>query len=118
MKSDRVFIEKLSLKGRHGVLPREREAEQEFLVDMSAQCDTRPAARSDELKDAIDYDRFREIARDLVSGSSFYLIETLAEKIAEKILEDRRIASVSITIRKPSVYTDALPGISITRSRA
>jgi dihydroneopterin aldolase len=114
---DRVFIEQLSLKGKHGVGVHEREVEQEFLIDIDADFDTRKSALTDALKATVDYGRFRDIATDVVTKNTFYLIETLAERIAVKILEDSRIARVRVTVRKPTVYTNALPGVSITRER-
>lgn len=116
--TDTVFLEKLSIKGKHGVHAHEREIEQEFLIDIAASFDTRKAAASEDLKDTLDYSRFRTIAIDTVSRNSFFLIETLAERIAQQILEDDRIASVSVTVRKPAAYQDTTPGITIVRTRA
>lgn len=115
---DTVFLEGLSIKGKHGVQDRERQVEQEFLIDIKASFDANASARTDKLSDTVNYARFRDIARDIVANNSFYLIEKVAALIAEKILEDDRIAIVAITIRKPAVYGDCVPGISITRTRS
>lgn len=115
---DRIFIEQLSIHGRHGVLPHEREVEQEFLIDISAQIDLKAAASSDNLADTADYSRFRDIARSVVREESFYLIERLADEIARRVMEDTRIEAVSVTVRKPSVFSDARAGISLVRSRS
>lgn len=114
---DVVFIEKLILRGKHGVREHERNTEQEFLIDIAAECDTRSAAASDALEDTIDYGRFRDIAAEVVANNSFYLIERMADRIAERILEDVRISKVIVTVRKPAVYTNATPGITIERTR-
>ena len=115
--SDRVFIEGLRLEGIHGVQEHERRIEQEFILDISATCDTRKAAQSDNIEDAVDYVRFRDIARSVITGSSYYLIETIAELIAKEILTDSRISEVTVTIRKPAVLPSGIPGVSVTRSR-
>jgi dihydroneopterin aldolase len=115
---DIVFLEGLSLKGKHGVKPEERRVEQEFLMDIRAWFDASVPAKSDKIKDTVDYSRFRDIAQDVISNNSFYLIEKIATMIAERILEDTRIAKVEITIRKPAVFQDSVPGISIIRARA
>lgn len=114
---DEVFIERLSLKGRHGVHHREREREQEFLIDIRVFADLSSAALSDRLEDTVDYGQFRKIAEEAVQKNSFYLIERLADTIAKGILDDSRVERVEVTVRKPAVYADALPGITITRSR-
>ena len=114
---DTVFLEGLSLKGKHGVHERERQVEQEFLMDIKASFDTAKSAKTDKLADTVNYARFREIAQDVVSNNSFYLIEKVADLLASKILEDERIADVAITIRKPAVFEDCVPGVSIIRKK-
>ncbi len=115
---DRVFIEGLSLAGKHGVQEHERRVEQEFVLDISATVDMRKAAETDKIEDAVDYVRFRNIARDIIEKETHYLIERIAQKIADRILEDARIAEVTVTIRKPAVLPSGVPGITITRTRA
>ena len=115
--SDRIFLENLSIRARHGVRPEEKETEQEFLIDISVTADTAPASGSDALEQAINYGTFRDIALDVLGGAPVNLIETLAETIAQRILEDTRIEAVTVSIRKPEIYDDCTPGVSITRSR-
>lgn len=114
---DTVFLNGLSLQGKHGVMERERHVEQEFVLDISAAVDTKNAAQSDKLVDTADYVRFRDIATDVIENESHYLIERAADRIATRILEDERIAEISVTIRKPAVLPNGIPGISIVRSR-
>lgn len=114
---DRVFIEGLSIAGKHGVQEHERRVEQEFVLDISATFDARPSAVSDSVEDTVDYVRFRDIAKKVIESETHYLIESIAQKIADEILQDIRIADVTITIRKPAVLPSGVPGISITRDR-
>ena len=114
---DSIFIEKLSLRGKHGVGAEERNTEQEFLIDIRAEFDMRPAATSDKLGDTVDYSAFRTVATEVVSNNSFYLIERMAALIAERILEDGRITKVVVTVRKPSVYENSVPGVTVERTR-
>lgn len=114
---DRVFIEGLSIAGKHGVLEHERRLEQEFLIDISATFDAAPAALSDEIADTVNYGRFRDIAKEVIQSQSYYLIERVAQLIADEILQDTRISEVTITVRKPAVLPSGVPGITITRSR-
>ena len=114
---DTVFVHNLSLKGRHGVGDAERSVEQEFLIDIDAIIDLSLSEKSDALADTANYAEFVTLSREIVENNSFYLIEKLAGTIAEKILTDVRIQSVRVSIRKPAVFKDALPGVSIERSR-
>jgi dihydroneopterin aldolase len=115
---DTLFIEHLSLRGKHGVHEDERSRDQEFLIDIKAHIDTRDAAASDDLADTVDWVLFHDIARDTVEGESYRLIERLAEIMAQRILEFKRVASVEITIRKKEILEGGLPGVTIVRSRA
>lgn len=114
---DRVFIEGLSVAGKHGVHDDERRGEQEFVLDISATFDTRKAAETDNIGDTIDYVRFRDIAREVIGSETHYLIERIAQKIADRILEDARISEVTIMIRKPTVLPSGVPGVTIVRTR-
>ena len=116
--ADRVFIESLRLSGKHGVAEHERTTTvQEFVLDITANLDIRVAAGSDDIADTVDYMRFCEIAKDVISTNSFHLIERVAQTIVDRIFEDVRITSVSIAIKKPNLLDSGVPGISITRTR-
>ncbi len=115
---DTVFIRNLSVHGKHGVYEHERTGEQEFLIDIEAVFDTKPAAASDKLEDTVDYDAFAQVAQDIVKKNSFYLIERLADTIAHELLrKDDRLASVRVTIQKPAALKSGIPGVSIERKR-
>lgn len=55
MTTDRVFLRDLRLQGILGVFESERTHPQEILVNIIMHVDTRPAALSDKLEDAVDY---------------------------------------------------------------
>ncbi|OGG52721.1 dihydroneopterin aldolase [Candidatus Kaiserbacteria bacterium RIFCSPHIGHO2_01_FULL_53_29] len=114
---DRIFVEHLSVKGKHGVSDDEHSREQEFILDIAVEFDTRAAGKSDELTDTVDYGFFRESAQEIVSGKSFRLLEKLADTIAGKILADVRIQTVTVSIRKTELYPDCTPGVTIIRTR-
>jgi len=114
---DRIFVEGLALRGKHGVHHKERQEEQEFLIDISVEMDTKAAALSDDISTTADYTQFVEIAREAVERNSFYLIERLADRIAGDILKDERLARVEVTIRKPAALKSGVPGVTIIRTR-
>lgn len=114
---DKIFVERLSLRGKHGVRQQERVREQEFLISIVADFDTTRAVKTDDIADTLDYRKFCDIARAAVAGETFYLIEKLADTIARNILKDTRIARIEVTIRKPEALENALPGVTIIRKR-
>ena len=116
---DRIFISGISLYGKHGVEPVERENDQEFIIDVAAYLDMQKAAASDDLHDTFDYMPVAGMIEEVVKQNSFYLIERLANAIAERILADERITKVEITVKKPAALKrNGLPGVTIVRTRS
>lgn len=97
---DRLAIYRIEFHGHCGVTEEERTIGQRLSVDVEMECDVSGAARTDRLKDAIDYDQLCGEIVKIGRESHVCLIETLAERIAGKILEDRRIASVIVRVKK------------------
>ncbi len=112
---DYVHIDNLFFSGKHGVYVRERRVEQEFLISIRLELDTNAAGKSDKLADTVDYQRIKSVISDVITGESCYLIEKLAEDIAAQILEDPRIKSVDVTIKKPAVWDNGTPGVTVSR---
>ncbi len=113
---DSIFIQNLVIRGKHGVSEEERSKEQEFILSISIDFDTRKAAGSDDLRDTIDYNFFRTIAQEVVQGLSFRLIEKLADTVAQKIMENHQIRRVSVTVKKTEMFDDCVPGVTIIRT--
>lgn len=114
---DKICISDLAIRGKHGVSEEEQAKEQEFVIDIEIEFDTRNAAKSDDLTDTVDYNFFRDGARSIVQGKSFKLLERLADAIAQKILKDMRIKSTVVSVRKTEMYPDCTPGVTIERTR-
>lgn len=100
--SDRIELRGLAFTGYHGVLPEERRQGQPFLVDITLETVTRAAAASDDLADTVDYAAVAAAVRDVVTGDAVDLIETLAQRIADRCLAtDARIGAVVVAVHKP-----------------
>ncbi|HEU0102594.1 MAG TPA: dihydroneopterin aldolase [Mycobacteriales bacterium] len=100
--SDRIVLTGLRVRGRHGVLPQERRDGQDFVVDVALGLDLRPAAASDDVADTVHYGELAQRLADVVGGEPVDLIETLAERLAQVCLADRRVGSAEVTVHKPS----------------
>jgi len=115
---DRVFVKDLLLRAIIGINDDERVKKQDVLVNIELEADCRPAAASDAIEDAVNY---REIAKstiDLVETSRFFLVERLAEEIANVCLADPRVTKVRVTVEKPTAVRFAKSvGVSIERGR-
>jgi dihydroneopterin aldolase len=117
---DRILLEGMSFQGRHGVRPAEREQPQEFKVDIEVDCDLSEAGRSDRIEDTVDYRQVRAIAKEVIEGESQKLLETLAARIAARVLQVEKVAGVSVRISKvpESMRPIASAAVRINRTRA
>ena len=93
---DTVELLGLTARGRHGVLPAERELGQEFVVDVVLHVDTRPAAATDDLADAVSYADVATAVHRAVTGEPVDLLEALAARDPEAL------TSASLAHRRPT----------------
>jgi dihydroneopterin aldolase len=115
---DQIQLRGLRVTGVHGVLAEERVRAQPFEVDLDLATDLRAAGRSDDVEDTVDYGAVSEQVAAVVSGERHALLERLAERIAETVLADERVTSVTVTLRKlrPPVPVDlASAGVRVVR---
>jgi 7,8-dihydroneopterin aldolase/epimerase/oxygenase len=85
----------------HGVFKDEQTLGGRFEIDIDLYCDFSTAAHTDTLEQTVDYEKVYSVMRDLVQGKKYYLIESLAYKIADGIL-DRfpLVEKVGVRVRK------------------
>ncbi|EHR53152.1 dihydroneopterin aldolase [Saccharomonospora marina XMU15] len=118
--ADRITLTGLRVFGRHGVFEHEKREGQEFLVDVTAWLDLRPAAASDALADTVNYSELARLAAEIVAGQPYDLIESVAGRIAEEVLHDERLHAVEVTVHKPSApipLTFADVAVTVRRQR-
>ncbi len=120
MELDRILIKDLSVSGILGINPDERVNEQEILVNSVLWADTRPAAASDNIDDAVNY---RTITKALIAhirDGKPMLVERLAQELVDICFDlEPRIKQVDMTVEKPGALRHARSvGISITRRRS
>lgn len=98
---DVITLRGLTARGHHGVFPFEREGSQPFSADVSLWVDTRAAASTDDIDSTVSYADIAEEAVAVLTGPSVYLLETLAQRIAEVALSHPQVQGVEVTIHKP-----------------
>ncbi len=119
--SDLVEIRRLRLLGHHGALVGEQDRAQPFELDIVFSYDMTDAGRSDDLADAVDYGSITAKVAEVVTTRRFSLLESLAEAVADAVLEEARIAEVEVRLHKlrpPVAYDVASIGVVRRRSRA
>lgn len=116
---DKVLIEGLRVNAVIGVFEWERQIEQPVLIDLVMSVDTRAAANSDDIQDAVNYALVAEQVAELTKSLKPQLIETLANKMAELILNNfSAVQTVQVKVKKPLAVKGAQAvGIEIIRER-
>ena len=98
--SDKIIVSAIDCVVSLGVSDEERAVKQRLSVDVEVSTDTRAAARTDSLEDAIDYGPIVALVVELAASRQFHLIETLAEAIATAVLNGHGGEAVRVVIRK------------------
>lgn len=115
---DRIVIKNLFLRTIIGINDDERANRQDVLINLTLETDTRAAGQSDDISDAVNYRTLTKKLIDLVEGSSFFLVEKMAEEIAALCLSDERISRATVSVEKPMALRFARSvGVTIERSR-
>ena len=115
---DTVRIERLVLDCVIGINPWERLTKQRITIDIEMNTDLSAAGASDAIEDTINYRTVSKAVTAEIEASSYGLVEALASRVAEICLDDERVQSVEVTVRKPGAVRKATAvGVIIRRSR-
>lgn len=115
---DIIFIEALRVETVIGVYDWERRIRQPVVIDLEMGTEIAGAAASDDVADALDYKSVSKRVQQFVGESSFFLVETLAERIAALILEEFPVPWVRVKLNKVGALRGAAGvGIVIERER-
>lgn len=118
--ADRIDVSGIEVFAHHGVFPDEREHGQVFLVDLGLDVDLTAAGASDDLEATVDYGILTQRVHDVVAGERHDLIERVAQRVADVVLDEPRVASVTVTVHKPHApvpVTVSDVSVTITRRR-
>ena len=99
---DKIIISQLEVISNHGVLDAEKVLGQKFYVSIELALDLQKAGISDDIRETINYAEVCDMVVRLMQNSTYNLIETCAEKIAESLLKTHtNVNEVTVTIEKP-----------------
>jgi FolB domain-containing protein len=109
-----LSIHSLELWTRIGVFKEERRSLQRILVTIRFEGAWARAGTTDEIGDTVDYERvYREIR--FLAKEERKTLEKLAEDIAAKVLEEKRIQKVTVELQKFILPGTSAVSITITR---
>jgi len=115
---DIVFIRDLRIETVIGVYDWEREIRQIVSIDLEMGTDIRPAAVSDHIQDTLDYKAVAKRLIQFIGDSEFQLVETLAQRSADIILNEFNVPWLRLRLSKPGAVTGSQDvGVLIERTR-
>jgi len=103
----RLVLRGLSFHAHHGYRPEEAVLGGRFVVDVELQLALVP--QEDDLAHTVDYAQVYEAVREEVTQQRYRLIETLADRIAERLWQSYpQVEALTVRVHKPQA---PLPGL-------
>jgi dihydroneopterin aldolase len=112
--SDRIFVSDYVLAIEIGVYPEEQGVRQKVRFSLEAWMAPTVHASHDQIAEVPSYDDLVKAVDAVVAVGHINLVETVAERIAERCLADRRIAGVKVRVEKLERGPGAV-GVEIVR---
>ncbi len=97
----RIHIKNLRLRTIVGVDAPERERPQDVIVNVTMDFDGSKAALSDDVGDTVDYEAVKRRITTEVEGADFHLLERLAHRILEVVMDDPKVQRATVEVDKP-----------------
>ena len=114
---DRIFIKDLLIRAVIGVNEWERKSLQDILININIEFDVTNSAKSDNIKDTLNYRSLSKRIIKYVENSKHFLVESLATEIARICCIEFSASKSTVRIEKPNaVRFAASVGVEITRS--
>ncbi len=106
MAEDRIHLKGMVFYGHHGVSPEEQALGQRIEVDLEVEADLAAAALEDDPGQTIDYAELYRITREVVEGDPVRLLETIAQRVADRIQDEYDVGAVWVKVMKPGAPID------------
>lgn len=98
---DIIYLKDLKIETIIGIFDWEREVKQTISLDIEMAADVRKAAISDSIADTLDYKAVAKRLIEFVSNSEYQLVETLAERITEVVMNEFAVKWIKLRVNKP-----------------
>jgi len=100
---DKITLHNMKFHGYHGCEEFEKQYGQVFEVDLDIMVDAKKAGQTDCLTDSVNYVAIFESAKQVLQQERYNLLERVAQRVAEQVLQEMGVHSVVVRIRKPAV---------------
>lgn len=104
---DITFLHGLKVDCIIGIWDWERRTRQTIVVDLDMASDVGKASQSDDIKDAVDYKSVSKRLIEFIGQSEFQLVETLAERVADIVINEFSVPWVRVRINKRGAVRNA-----------
>ncbi|MBG1230957.1 dihydroneopterin aldolase [Aestuariivirga litoralis] len=111
-----VFVKDLTLDALIGIYDIEKQKPQRIIVNIDLSVQEQPGPLPDDISHVVSYEIVAKKVEAIVARGHINLVETMAEKVAEACLTDRRVLSVRVRVEKPDIIPNARSvGVEIER---
>ena len=117
---DKIIIKGARFSCSIGVSVEERSKKQKIVIDVELFLSARKAAKTDNIKYAVNYSEVHDLIKSLVESKKYNLIEAMAENIAEEILNKFPVKKVLVRVKKPEALSNKnvkYAAVEITRNK-
>jgi len=104
----KISVSNIRVYAYHGCLREETKIGSDYRVDVEVEADLSQSAKSDQLKDTVDYVLLNRIVKEEMAVAS-HLLETVCERILVRFFEEDALiqnASVSVSKLNPPIGGD------------
>ena len=100
--SDQIILNGIKTNCIIGINLDERESKQEIIINLVIFHDF--SQLNDEIENTINYSAVYNFIKKFVENSKFYLIETLGNELADRLIQEFEINQLEIEVIKPLVF--------------
>lgn len=104
---DIVYIEGLKVETVIGIYDWEREIRQAVCLDIQMATDIQAAAASEDIDNTLNYKTVSDRLISFIETSEFMLVETMAEEIAQIVLNEFGVRWMKLKLGKPGAVPAA-----------
>jgi dihydroneopterin aldolase len=97
---DIIYINDLRIETIIGIYGWERKTRQTVVLDIEMGTDIRKASTTENVEDTLNYKLVAERLIEFVGGSEFELVETLAERISDILLNEFNVPWLRLKLNK------------------
>jgi len=112
-----IHLKDIKLQAIIGTKPEERDRKQDIVLNIALTYDASQAIKTDDLHDALDYERLMQKIAGLVESSRFFLLEKLASAILTVNMQDDRVLAANIRVDKPQALSHFAQSVGIELSQ-